>query len=113
VIPDWLSDDAPIPSAADFARHFIKPRVPYQSMRSYLLTTKRARDFVKDHGGTVGIYCRITDGSNVSSDGKGYPANVPWFTFAPTDREEIKPLTAVGKHWECVEMVRPDAGHAV
>jgi hypothetical protein len=78
-------------------------------MRSYLLTTRKARDFVKDHGGTVGIYCRITDGSNVSSDGRGYPANVPWFTFAPTDREEIKPLTAVGKNWECVEMVRPDA----
>jgi len=83
-----------------------KPRLPYQSMRSYLLTTKRARDFVKDHGGTVGIYCRITDGSNVSSDGKGYPSGVPWFTFAPSDREEIKPLSEVGKHWECVEMVK-------
>lgn len=74
-------------------------------MRSWLTANKRARDLVQTYGyNPVGIFARITGASNGV-----YEANVPVFTCAPSDEQEVKTLADVDTHWTCVQMVRANA----
>lgn len=71
-------------------------------IRSWQTNLNGARRFATEHGVRAAIYCRITGASNGI-----YPANAHWFTWAISDEQDVKPLAEVGKHWTCVQMVRP------
>lgn len=58
--------------------------------------------FVEDYRCRVGLYARISKASNGV-----YAADAPVFTFAPSDEQEVRPMTEVGEHWTCVGMVYP------
>lgn len=61
-----------------------------------------AFEFAKTYRSRVGIWARISGSSNGV-----YAANAPVFTSAPSDEQEVKPLSEVGEHWTCVGMVYP------
>lgn len=78
-------------------------RVPGDGATSQLsLAASKAIRFAMSYGWRVGLFARISGASNGV-----YAANAPVFTFAPSDEQEVKPMSDVGEQWTCVGMVYP------